>query len=483
MSRPNVLLIICDNWPARFIGALGHPAVLTPTLNQFLYNGIAFTNAYATTPMCVPQRRELHSGTFARTHGDRLQGTLPFPNVPSLAQTFRNAGYQAYAVGKMHLHPQRDRIGFDDVLLHEAGRMQRLGSGADDYELFLTEQGHAGQEFAHGVGNNSFIYRPWHLPEHVHPTTWTAREMARFIVRRDPTRPAFWYMSFDHVHPPLTPPSDYWALYEDIDIDMPLVGEWAKELDQMPFALRTRPHPFMQPFMSDQEIRTARRAFYALSTQVDHQIRTVIGTLREEGVLDDTIVMFTADHSDMLGSHGIWGKGLFYEDSAHMPLILCPTPGQLEKTGYNRRDDRLATLADVMPTLLELCDIPVPSHVEGLSLLGEQRRDYIYGEYNVNDEATRMIRDGRFKLIYYPVGNRFQLFDMEHDPNELVDLAEDDRHRGTKGRLTELLIENLYGSDEDWLAGGELVGVQEPEATGRMRPRRDLGGQRGLRFR
>jgi hypothetical protein len=78
---------------------------------------------------------------------------------------------------------------------------------------------------------------------------------------------------------------------------------------------------------------------------------------------------------------------------------------------------------------------------------------------------------------------RFQLFDVAHDPNELVDLAEDDRHRETRGRLTELLIENLYGSDEDWLAGGELVGVQEPEATGRMRPRRDLGGQRGLRFR
>ena len=166
-----------------------------------------------------------------------------------------------------------------------------------------------------------------------------------------------------------------------------------------------------------------------------------------------------------------------------MPLILCPTPEQLERTGYDLRDDRLATLADVMPTLLELCDIPVPEHVEGLSLLGGQRRDYIYGEYNVNDEATRMVRDGRYKLIYYAVGNRIQLFDLENDPSELVDMAEDPRHRETRGYLTELLVRNLYGSDRDWLAGEELVGMKDPPTTGRMRPRRDLGGQRGLRFR
>jgi len=154
-------------------------------------NGINFTNPYSTTPVCVPARRELMTGVGPRTHGDRsFSDGLPMPDLPTLAHTFRDAGYQTYAVGKLHVYPQRDRIGFDDVMFNEEGRHQ-LGLAADDYEHFLSEQGLYGLKLAHAMGNNDYNVRPWHLPESCHPTNWTAREMSRAIARRDPTRPAF----------------------------------------------------------------------------------------------------------------------------------------------------------------------------------------------------------------------------------------------------------------------------------------------------
>ena len=104
------------------LGALGHPAVKTPTLDEIAARGVTYTNAYATTPMCIPSRRELMTGVFSPTHGDRVfNETMSMPDLPLLAQTFRDAGYQAYGVGKLHINPPRDRIGFDDVLVHEMG--------------------------------------------------------------------------------------------------------------------------------------------------------------------------------------------------------------------------------------------------------------------------------------------------------------------------------------------------------------------------
>ena len=133
-----------------------------------------------------------------------------------------------------------------------------------------------------------------------------------------------------------------------------------------------------------------------------------------------------------------------------------------------------------MPTLLDLCGLPIPDTVDGLSLVGGQRRDYLYGEHSEGAEATRMIRSGAFKLIYYPAGNQLQLFDVERDPTETVDLAAEPDHRAELDRLTRLLMRNLYGGDEDWEKDGKLVGLPPMELG--YQSNRGLVGQRGLRF-
>ena len=479
-KKNNVLLISVDHWFGELVGGLGHPSILTPTLDQMIGNGIAFTNAYTTTPICIPARREMMTGVSARTHGDRnFNETLPMPDLPTIAQTFTENGYQSYGVGKLHVYPQRDRIGFQDVMLLEEGRYQ-FGLNKDDYELYLQEEGYSGQEWSHGMSNNDYLTRTWHLPEHLHQINWTVKETCKYIARRDPGKPGFWYMSFSPPHTPLAPLSSYMDYYRSIDVDMPYYSEWSQNHKELPFSLKARPHG--RNTYSEDAIKAARQAFYALATHVDHQIRLVIGLLREENIFDNTIVMFTSDHGDMLGNHGLYAKGLFYENSCRIPMILVP-PVDTKNISINTMDDRLAVQADIFPTLAEMCEVPVPSTVEGLSLLGDKKRDYIYGELWDDARATRMLRDDKYKLIYYPAGNRFQLFDLENDPKEMNDLYDDNEYKKVVLKLSETMKMNFYGDDLNWIKNDQLVGMDDPNPNIEYaNPGRSFGNQRGMRL-
>jgi arylsulfatase len=475
-EQPHVLLVTTDHWPAALLGVAGHAAIQTPTLDQLARNGVRYTNAYSECPVCIPARRTLMTGTTPRTHGDRVfKVQEPMPQLPTLAQTFRNAGYQAYAVGKLHVFPQRDRIGFDDVILSEEGR-PILGA-IDDYDIWLAEAGYPGESYGHGMSNNDYTHRPWHLPEHTHVTNWTTRQMCRMIRRRDPTRPGFWYLSYCHPHPPLAPLSAYLDLYRESEPPLPVVGEWAANFSELPYALQAVQAKWGA--VTPEQIRAIYRAFYALCTHIDHQLRLVIGTLREEQLLDNTIILFTSDHGDMLGNHGLWAKRLYYEQAANVPMILMGSAGDA-RVGHHRVDERLVGWQDIMPTLLDLAGIEIPSSVDGLSMVGPERRAYLYGECGEDAMATRMIRERRYKLIYYPVGNHIQLFDLENDPEERHNLAGLPQYADVETRLTCLLIDELYGGDEKWVNDGELVGL--PNQRYQPRPDRGLSGQRGIHW-
>ncbi len=472
-KRPNVLLVTTDHWPAALLGCAGHPAIQTPTLDALAGAGIRYTNAYSECPVCIPARRTLMTGTSPRTHGDRVfSERMPMPDLPTLAGTFRAAGYQANAVGKLHVYPQRDRIGFDDVVLDEEGRTQY--GVTDDYELFLGDEGFAGRQFGHGMSNNRYVSRPWHLPEHTHATNWATSAMVRTIKRRDPTRPAFWYLAYRHPHPPLVPLTAYLDLYRE-PVDAPCHGSWAPDTAAMPLrlrAVRERESYLATPA----QIAAARRAFYALCTHIDHQLSVVIGTLREEALLDDTVLCFTSDHGDMLGNHGLWAKQLFYEYSANVPLLLIGADSAASRIEPGV-DGRLVGLADVMPTLLELAGVEVPASAEGRSAVTAAPRSWLYGEMSEGIFASRMVHDGRYKLIYYPAGNRCHLFDLRADPHELTDLSGMPEAAEHRGRLEQILVQQLYGADLEWVRGGKLVGVAD--RTYRPGGNKALSGQRG----
>ncbi len=488
-ERKNVLLITADQWSGDYLGCAGCNEIFTPTLDELARYGIRYTNAISTTPVCIPARRELMLGVTSRRHGDRVfNEDLEMPSdIPSLAQVFRNNGYQAYAVGKLHVFPQRDRIGFDDVILHEEGRHKK-GMAQDDYERYLAHNGHAGDEFSHSMCNNNYSYRPFNMEEKFHATNWVTREMCETIIRRDPSRPAFWYLSYAAPHPPLVPPKDYLDMYDKVEFSAPLFGNWTKkDMDELPFGY-TYYSSLYKYYTSTKEISdNAKKAYYASCTYIDHQIRLVIGTLREQGLLEDTVILFTADHGEMLGRHGSFGKFLMYEPCVKIPFILSPPASCGMKC--NTVNDRIVELRDVMPTLLTLAGVPVPESVEGKSLTDESERDYSYGELWEDDRATRMIRTKDWKLIYYPVGNIFQLFNLKDDSEELDDVSDNPEYADVRADLTEKLISNLYGSDLEFIRDGKLVGLpqkkydfykalQDPDKLFRGR---DMLLQRGLR--
>ncbi len=482
LKKPNFLLINVDQWPGSYMGCAGHPDVLTPTLDELSKVGVRFTNAYSATPVCIPARRELMTGACARVHGDRcFDETLEMPQFPTMAGVFAQSGYQTYAVGKLHVYPQRDRIGFDDVVLLEEGR-HKGGMAQDDYERFLARKGYAGLEFMHGMCNNNYLARPWHLPEECHPTNWITYQMCETIKRRDPKRPAFWYLSYNHPHPPLAPLKDYLDMYSDCDMSIPYCGEWTSGRD-LPsvYQFYRGIYDFVD---NNRKVSLARKAFYALCTHIDHQIRLVIGTLREEGVLQNTVIAFVSDHGDMLGNQKMWGKNVFYEDSAKIPYLLIPCKGY-EGLKPNTTDDRLVELRDIMPTFLEMAGIEIPKSVDGSSLIKEEKKDYIYGELWEDMRATRMIRWSDYKLIYCPANNIAQLFDIKNDPQELKDLSGESSYLEIRKHMESMLIQNLYGGDEKWAVNGNLVGRSEEDkkSSGEHAVLRnaDLLLQRGLR--
>ncbi len=474
--RPNVLFISVDQWPGPLLGIAGHPAIETPTIDQLAANGVFFPRAYSECPICIPARRTMMTGTTPGTHGDRVfQPAATMPDLPTLAQTFRDAGYQATAVGKLHVYPQRDRIGFDETLISEEGR-GHLG-GPDDFDMFLADQGYPGRGYLHGMSNNEYGWRTWHLPEHCHATNWASEQMARVIKRRDPTRPSFWHLSYIHPHPPIVPLRDYFERYARRAIDEPVMGDWARSAADLPPALQIVRNFWAQ--LPEAQLQDARRAFYAQCTHIDHQLRVVLGTLREENIHDDTIVLLTGDHGDHLGDHGLYAKRYMYEWSARVPMILAGVAGD-DRVGHHRVDDRLVGLQDVMPTLLALAGIAVPETCEGMSMVGTEKREILFCEALEGVKATRMVTDGRHKLIWYPCGNHLQLFDLATDPRECVDLAADPGATDIRDRLERALVAQLHGGDEAWVTDGRLAGF--PAEAVHPTPNRELSGQRGLHY-
>jgi arylsulfatase A-like enzyme len=260
-------------------------------------------------------------------------------------------------------------------------------------------------------------------------------------------------------------------------MDPPVTADWARDAENLPYAARVA-RAFWED-LGPERLADVRRAFYALCTHIDHQLRVLIGTLREEGLLDDTVILVCADHGDMLGDNGFYAKRLMYEGSANVPMILVG-PARSSRVVAGAVDERLVGLADVMPTLLDLCGLPVPDSCEGLSMVGAPRRDVLYGESLVGPKATRMVLDGRYKLIWYQAGNRVQLFDVAEDPREQRDLSEDAGHAALRETLEAALVERLYGEDLAFVEDGRLVGCPEPPFA--MAPNRGLSGQRGLHF-
>lgn len=427
--RPNIVFITTDQQRGDCLGCAGHPVLETPNLDQLASRGTVFSKAYAAVPSCTPSRAAIMTGMDQWNHGRlTMTGRDPLAYPTTLPAELSKAGYHTHAVGKMHFFPQRALYGFHSTVLDETWYEDAFFC---DYRTWFETHREAGYGYRdHALDYNSWMARPSHLPEHLHPTYWTASEGINFIRRRDPTKPFFLWLSFSRPHPPFDPPQVYYDMYIDNpDIPKPVVGDWAER-----YAVRNPDVNAPQSMLSDREIHRARAAYYASITFIDHQIGRVLFDYKKHfpEEFNNTVFLFTSDHGEMLGDHHHWRKTYAYEGSSRVPFIVtCPETWDVPR---GETIDRVVELRDVMPTLLDAAGIEIPASVDGRSVLdlirgkGEDWREFIQGEHTVCytiEEGMQFVTDGKEKYIWFHHTGEERFFDLATDPMECKDLSKD----------------------------------------------------------
>ncbi len=478
-DRPNFLVLFPDQWRGDCLGALGHPVVETPFLDQLAAEGVTFTAAYSACPSCIATRASLATGRSPSSVG-RLgyRDGVPWRYERTLMHCLRDAGYQTMCVGKTHFYPQRVHLGFEVLRTYDIQNLE--GDYVSDYHAWLAAQT-AGKvrDTALEITTNSWLAHPWVHEERLHPSTWTADTAIELLARHDPTRPFFLQVCFHRPHGPLDPPLQYYEMYADRPLPPVPVGDWAREFDR-PVG-RVDAHAGHLPA---DVLARSRRAYYAQLAHLDYQIGRVLWWLRKAGRLDDTFVVFASDHGELLGDHHLFRKTTPHEGSAKVPLVVRPPPSVDAPRGA--RCDAPVTHMDLMPTILAEADLPVPDQVEGAALGWALRgkrakwRQHLHGEHSAGEHGWQFVTDGREKFIWDSASGREWFFDLAADPQETTDRAGDPACAQRVARWRKRLIQVLSARPGDGLADGEKLipgRVLPPVRPELLEKRRDPDGR------
>ena len=332
------------------------------------------------------------------------------------------------------------------------------GLAASDYGEWLRKEApESGGWFGGGVMHNDWTVHPWPLAEHLHQTNWTVNQALRFMERRDPSCPLFLAVSFIAPHPPLQPPEFYLDRYLRQDLPDPVIGDWAVPPENDGLGDGVAPSKVK---LSGERLRYARAAYYALINHVDDQIRRLMDGIIGFGGLvgGETIVVFTADHGEMLGDHYHWRKQVPYESSARIPMLIRG-PGRFGIRSGSVVSEPVC-LEDVMPTLLDMADVPIPETVEGRSLLPLMRGEDVPWRESLHIEHAPLhqsLTNGREKYVWLCQDGAEQFFDLEEDPNELHDLAREPAQADRVATWRRRLIGELRGRPEGFTDGERLI--------------------------
>ncbi|MEF9997745.1 MAG: arylsulfatase [Lachnospiraceae bacterium] len=458
--KPNILLIMTDQMRGDCMGAVGHPDVKTPYLDSLISQGTVYPNAYTACPSCVPARAALHTGLKQEHHGrvgykDRVDWDYDI----TLAGELAKAGYYTQCVGKMHVHPLRNTVGFHNVELHDGylhNYRYRSGSysdnqlHADDYFYWLkNEKGIEADVTDTGIDCNSWVARPWIYEEKYHPTNWATTRSIDFLRRRDPRKPFFLMTSYVRPHAPYDAPQAYFDMYKDKEITPPAVGDWdnleALERQGRIFNSSTGP-------LDPELIRQQQIGYYACITHIDHQIGRLIQSLIEYELYNDTIIIFTSDHGELLSDHSLSRKIRPYQGSINIPMIVRGV-GQPHTV-----NDNLVELRDVMATALEVADVPIPESIDGISMLSENNgREYLHGEHENGVFSNQYIVTKKDKFCWYSQTGKEEYFRLDIDAHETHNAIDDEEWQERIGELKHILIEELTDREEGFTDGKSLI--------------------------
>jgi arylsulfatase len=427
-SRPNILWLMADEFRHDTMHGAGHPMVRTPNLDRLAREGMRFSTTYTVSPVCSPSRASVFSGRYAHVHGVTTNQVPAHNGEIFLPSMLRHYGYRTAISGKLHFVPRRFDFGFDEFYSFSAeGPAPEKG-----YQAFLQKKYGSPAKFPivpgtcpwpdDPLGRDVGVFK--HEPRDFE-TEWIADRSLDFLrSRQGNAQPWFLYTSFLRPHSPSVLPKKYFEMYDP---------------DQVPiFPLPANAHALRQEARGRQkrhlidDVRMERvmtAMYFGAITNVDDNIGRIFAELERLGMMDNTLILFTADHGNMLGEKARWFKGVEYEGSAHIPLLWRGPKAAPENTG--RVESKIIENTDLLPTLLDYIGAPVPDGVQGRSFLKLARG----GDPNWKDFCFSHLRDGMVRTPEWKlISNRteagdFELYDMRRDPHEERNLASEPRHR------------------------------------------------------
>jgi len=470
---PNVLLITADHMRYDSLACDGNPFVKTPNFDTLANSGVLFTRCYTPNPICVPARASITTGNYShRATRNKENSGLILDGQDKIAEVFNRAGFETYAMGKLHYlpyaPPDRPKLlhGFRHAEITESGRMLKQYDpegklrGVEEYFDYLRDAGWGGYSRAHGIGNNDLHPAASPLPEEHYVDAWVATRTIEHLkahVEKRKDKPFFMWMYFPKPHSPYDPPQPYDRLYDPRAISPPF-GNRDMLLNRNPHMRIVAAQRGMD-YLSHEAIQVMRAHFYGMVTFQDKMVGRVMAFLREAGLQEDTIVIYTCDHGDLLGDFGSCFKCNFQEGSVHVPFIMS-APGRVPA---GKVSDELVGLQDILPTLAVMtgAELHYPVDGEDLSSVIAGKggvRDVFISQCRRSPMQSYMAFDGRWKYGYCEANGVEELYDLENDPTELRNLAAEGEEKDHSGRLRREIIHwCAENGDREMLDGDDLA--------------------------
>ena len=473
MKPQNLLVIMSDEHNPKMLGCAGHPMVRTPNLDGLAARGTRFSAAYTTCPICVPARASFATGRYVHATGYWDNAIAYDGEVESWGHRLQIAEVRVDSIGKLHYRSQSDPTGFDvqHIPMHikdGVGMVQHSIRG--QFPDFTPPPSPTGQRaggivLSAGVGESEYTRYDRKIAE-----------LAGDWIRAVAGGPSPWvlFVSFVTPHYPLMAPEEFFKLYAVDEMPTPKLSAGSGYV----------PHPWLGGLMrrqadrdvSPEQHKMALAAYMALCTFMDAQVGRVLQALDETGLRDQTRILYTADHGENAGTRGMWGKSVHYEESGSVPMILSG-----EGVPEGKVSSTPTMLVDAFPSILEAVGVPLPTPepedgaFPGRSLFelanaADEPDRTAFSEYHAagSPSGSFMIRQGRYKYIHY-VGFDPELFDLDTDPEELHNLAEDAAHADTVNRLERELRAIVDPDDADRRAKAAqkalIEGLGGPEAV------------------
>jgi len=434
-ESPNILHLFADQLRVDAIRALGQNLFLqTPHLDRLCREGTVFSAAYTPTAECVPARACMITGQYAdRTDCGSNLDPMPPESTPTLMSRLRDAGYRTHGVGKCHFTPDPWALrGFEtrDTMEEIVDEPEK-----DDFLRSVDRAGFGHVLEPHGIrGEMYYTPQPSQLPAGLHPTQWVGDRCLDFLGKEGGKgRPWYLYAGFVHPHPPFAPPNPWHKLYRGPEMPLPHLSRKGEDLLCFINRFQNR-YKYRDRGIDLQLVRCIRAYYYACVSFIDHQVGRILAALEKSGELDNTLILFSADHGELLGDFGCFGKRSFHDASQRVPLIVRQ-PGRFAAGAVCEAP---ASLVDFLPTFLAAAGAPVPEQADGMDLAaladGEERGEPVYFHYARGKDAILGAVDADWKYAWSAPDSRGFLFPRREVP-EKRNRIDDRRCAPAAGRM------------------------------------------------